>query len=142
MKKLSWFAPAAISALLVSCNSHHKESDLPLPVKEAFEKTHPGIKGDWEKEDGNYEVSFEKKDKEMSMVMDEKGTLLESETEIPVEELPAATIAYMKEQHPSSKIEEASKITDNKGAISYEVDIKGKELMFDQNGLFLKEAKD
>jgi len=142
MQKLSWFTVTAISILLVSCNTHLKESDLPLPVKDAFEKTYPGIKGEWEKEGGTYKVIFEKEDKDMEMAMDEKGNVLETEMEIAIEELPAATTAYMKEQYPSSKIDEASKKTDNKGAISYEVDLEEKELVFDENGRFVKEQKD
>ena len=66
-----------------------KEADVPSEVKAAFAKKYPDVKaGGWVKEDGNYEVEFDYKKAEMTLVIDPKGTVLETETEIKVSELP------------------------------------------------------
>ena len=60
-------------------------SKVPEAVKMAFAKAYPSADDvDWELEDGHYEVEFEMADdKEMSIVYDANGALLETEVEIP-----------------------------------------------------------
>jgi hypothetical protein len=41
-----------------------------------------------------------------------------------------------------SSIENRPKITDAKGSITYEAELKGKDLIFDSKGKFIKETKD
>jgi hypothetical protein len=77
----------------------------------------------------------------MSAIFDKAGALLETETEMPVEKLPAAALAYIKQHHADAKVKEAAKITDAKGVVTYEAEIKGKDLIFDATGNFVKEAK-
>ena len=96
----------------------------------------------WEKEDGNYEVTFVDKGKELSAVYNAKGILTESEHEIKVSELPAAVTAYMKDHYKGITVKGAAKITKADGSINYEAAIKGKDVLFDANGKFIKEAKD
>jgi len=54
--------------------------------------------------------------------------------------LPANTIAYVKE-HYKVKITEAGKVTDAKGNTSYEAEVKGKDVIFDKDGNFVKAEK-
>lgn len=61
---------------------------------------------------------------------------------IPVADLPLGVVTYIKSHYPGSKITEAGKVTDAKGSISYEAEVKGKDLVFDQQGNFLRKETD
>lgn len=120
-----------------------QKSDAPIAAKTAFAKAYPNAsKVKWEKEDGNYEVSFDDKGNEMSVIYNTKGVLQESEYELKVSELPAAVASYMKEHYKGITVKGAAKITKSDGSINYEAAIKGKDVLFDANGRFIKEAKD
>ncbi len=115
----------------------------PAAAKAAFAKAYPkATKVKWEKEDGKYEVSFANNGKEMSAIYTEKGALEETEYEMTVAELPAAVLSYMKEHYKGVTIKGAAKITKADGAVNYEAAVKGKDVLFDANGKFIKEAKD
>lgn len=103
---------------------------VPAQVITAFTKLHPGVKASWEMEKQDYEAGFNLNGKEVSEVYAAKGTLLETEIEIKPTELPAAVLAKLK----GTKIAEAAKITKADGAIRYEAEVKGKDLLFDPNG--------
>ncbi len=133
-------------ALLISAVAYSqkvKEKDVPDAVKTAFKAAYPNAEDvKWEKEDANYEVEFELNDVDYSALFDANGTLLETEMEIETSQLPQQVIEYMKTHYTDKKIKEAAKITDAKGTVTYEVEIKGKDVMFDANGNFIKEIKD
>ncbi len=115
-----------------------KESDVPTQVKQAFSKNYPNNKvEEWEKENMNYEAEFEINNKEMSVSFDENGNIIETEIEIETKELPATIKDYLSKNEVGKKIKEASKITDNKGVITYEVDMNKTDYMFDESGAFL-----
>ncbi len=118
-----------------------KESEVPAPVKAAFAKLYPNVKDvDWEKENSNYEAEFEVNKTESSVVFDAKGNLLETEIEINVSELPKSASEYVAKKYPKYKIAEASKIIDATGAVTYEAAVGDTDLIFDSNGLFIKEV--
>ena len=120
-----------------------QKSDATSVAKAAFTKAHPAAtKVKWEIEDGNYEVTFVDKGNELSAVYNAKGILQESEHEIKVSELPAAVTAYMKDHYKGITVKSAAKITKADGSINFEAAIKGKDVLFDANGKFIKEAKD
>jgi hypothetical protein len=100
------------------------------------------MKGGWEKEGSNYEVSFNEKGKEVSCVVNSSGTIIETETEIQIAELPAAATAYMKKHYAHQKLKNAAKLIDDKGAVTYEAALAHKDVIFDQDGKFIKESKD
>lgn len=77
-----------------------------------------------------------------SVLIDASGNILETEVEIKIDELPASAKAYAAQHYAGQKIKEAAKITDSKGAVTYEIEVKGKDLIFDNTGKFLKEVKD
>lgn len=114
---------------------------VPASVKQSFAKQFPGATAKWEKEDGNYEAGFKHQGHEMSALFDAKGVMTESEMEIKASELPAAVSDYIKTNHPGESIKEAAKITKANGEVNYEAEVKGKDLIFDANGNFIKEVK-
>lgn len=140
MKKLTGMFVAMV---IVSFSYAQKiaEKEVPAAVKSAFQKQFPDVKDvDWEKEKGNYEVEFEIKETEYSVLLDASGTILETEMEINVDALPSNVRDYVSKNHAVEKIKEAAKISDTKGTITYEAEIKGKDLIFDSNGNFVKEV--
>jgi hypothetical protein len=119
------------------------EAEVPAAVKATFASQFPGVKAEkWEKEKGNFEVGFHKNKTEMSCLIDASGKLLETETEIPVSELPKAVSDYVAKNKPGKKIKEASKIVDASGTMTWEAEVEKMDLVFDKDGKFIKEAKD
>ena len=118
-------------------------SRVPTAVKNSFSTKYPGIENvNWEKENGQFEASYKKDGHSMSAMFKADGTFTESEEDIQLSELPAAAAQYMKEHYKGSEIKEASKITKANGAVNYEAAIKGKDIIFDAHGQFIKEVKD
>lgn len=123
---------------------HEKKEHVIVPesVKNSFAKQFPGITPKWEMEDGNYEAEFKHMGHEMSAVFEPKGSMTESEMAIRVSQLPAPVLEFVKTNHKGATIKEAAKITKTNGEVNYEAEVKGKDLMFDASGKFLKEVKD
>jgi hypothetical protein len=116
---------------------------VPAAVKTSFEKAFPGVKTvKWEKEKGDYEVSFKQAENNMSAVFKANGTQVESEIGIKSADLPASVNAYVKQHYKGAVIKEAAKITKVSGEVNYEAEVKGKDLLFDSTGKFIKVAKD
>jgi len=117
-----------------------KEADVPTAVKEAFRKSYPLAKQiTWEHESPNYEAGFKIEKTEYSAVYDSSGNLIETETGIRVDQLPATARTYIAKTYPNARISEAAKITDANKVVSYEAELKGKDLIFDSTGAFVKE---
>ncbi len=122
-----------------------KESDIPSVVKAVFQKSYPAAKEvKWSKEEGLYEVEFKNGKTEMSVLMDQAGTVKEVENEIKKSELPAAVQESIKKDYAGYKIEEAAKIVSN-GITTYEAEVekgeKSFDLIFEVNGRLLKKIE-
>jgi len=142
MKKLLFAALAAGMFAITACGQKIKESEVPAAVKSAFEKQYPGIKSNWEKEGKNYEVNFKQENKSMSAVIDKNGTILETETDIAITDLPQGARDYVKDHYKGAKIKEASKIVKSTGELSYEALVNGTDVIFDATGKFMRTAKE
>lgn len=128
-----------------------KSKDVPAEVKNTLQKSYAVTDADWDNEDGSFEANFELKGKEMSVLIDAKGNILEAETEIAKKDLPAAVLTSLESNYKDFKIEETARIDAN-GEVTYEVEVEKKEqtfdLLFDAKGKLLKklakegEAKD
>ena len=113
--------------------------DVPAAAKATVARLYPGAKAvKWEKEDGNYEAGLTHNGKTLSLVIDAKGNVLETETTIAVSALPASVREYVTKHHAGKKIKEAAEIVDSKGKKTYEAEVGGKDLMFDDKGEFIK----
>ncbi|MEO7530106.1 MAG: PepSY-like domain-containing protein [Sediminibacterium sp.] len=133
----------SVLALFVAITVTAQKSAAPAAAKAAFAKAYPAAsKVKWEKEDGNYEVTFFDKGNELSAIYNAKGIMQESEHEMKVTELPATISAYMKEHYKGVKVTGAAKITKTDGSVNYEAAVKGKDVLFDVNGKFIKEVKE
>jgi hypothetical protein len=120
---------------------------LILKIKNAFAAKFTSTeKVEWSLEKAReYEADFTSGTIEMSVVYDEKGTLLEIESKINEKDLPEALKAVIAKDYSGYKIDEIEK-TDAKGAVSYEMKAeKGEkefELVFDEKGKLLKQNEE
>lgn len=113
--------------------------DVPTAAKATVARLYPGVKAiKWEKEAGNYEVGLTHNGKTLSLVIDAKGNVLETETTIAVSALPTSVRSYITKHHPGSRIKEAAEIIDAKGRKTYEAQLGSKDLIFDDKGTFIK----
>ncbi len=120
----------------------HKKISVPSAVKNANMQKYPESKKyhvTWEKENGNYEANWGGKDGEANSVQyTPTGSFIEIVKAMPVSELPSNVASYVKQHYNGAKITEAGKVTDAKGKTSYEVEVHGKDVIFDENGNFVK----
>ena len=113
--------------------------DTPAAVKATVARLYPTAKHvKFEKENGDYEAGFKHDGKSMSVVLDAKGMVKETETEIAISALPASVRNYVAKQLPGKKIKEAAEIVDAKGIKTYEAEEGGKDLIFDTTGKLLQ----
>lgn len=119
-----------------------KETEVPAATKAAFQKQYPGIKASWDKEGQGFEANFKQNGKIMSAVLDDNGTIIEIETDISINELPKSGMDYIVKKYPGSKIKEAAKVVKANGEINYEAEVNNKDVIFDEHGKFIKEAKE
>jgi len=117
-----------------------KTKDVPAVVKSALAKKYPeATKVSWEKEKGNYEANWGgKSGEDNSVTFTPSGNFVEIVKAISVSDLPKTVAPYVKAHYKGAKITEAGRVTDATGKTLYEAEIKGKDLIFDENGNFLK----
>ncbi len=133
-------------AVLLTVNSYAqkvKETEVPKAVLESFNKNFAGAKvEEWKKEKDGYEAEFDWNKEDLTANFATDGKLLETEAEIATKALPVAITEYMSKNYSGYKIEEAFKMTNAYGKVTYETEVeKGKEefdLIFDSNGGFVE----
>jgi hypothetical protein len=122
-----------------------KEGQVPPVVKASLNKQFPAAgktagKVSWEKEKGNYEANWGgRSGEDNSAQFTPSGVFIELVENIPVSSLPARIAPYVTTHYNKAKIREAGKVTDAAGHHTYEAEIKGKDLIFDLDGNFIKE---
>jgi len=137
MKKL--FLTLGLVSILASA-SCKEGTKVPQLVQTNLEKLFPGIsKVDWDHEkDGSWEAEFKNNGIKTSVTFNLDGAWKEIEEEIGLAEFPQAAQSYYKQNYPGQKVKEIAKMTDNKGVITYELEVKGTDLIFDAQGNFIK----
>lgn len=120
-----------------------KASEVPQSVKQGLLQHFAAKDADWDKEGENYEASFEQKGREISIIFDRNGRVLETEREIDKNELPSPVLESLKRDYKDYKIEEVARIESN-GVFTYETELESAEqtleLVFDGQGKLLKKA--
>lgn len=133
----------AFSIFMISAHAQKVDAaKVPAAVKKTFSQKFPGSMAKWGKEDANYEAEFKRGGSNMSALFESNGTMLESEVDIKVSDLPRKVLAYVKEHYKGKSIKEGAKITKADGTVNYEAEVNGKDVIFDEAGNFLKEVKD
>lgn len=119
-------------------------STPPEAVKKAFEKKFPDVtKVKWGKENSKtWEAEFTVNSTKLSANFSSDGTWEETESEIPVTQLPSAVTASIEKQYPKWKISGAAKIEYSNRDIHYEADLisgrKKKEVVYKEDGSAVK----
>jgi len=121
-----------------------KKVTVPDIVKTKFASLYPEAKNvKWDKEEAMFEAGFKINDKENSVVFDAAGAVTETETAIDASELPATISEYVTKNLAGKKIDEAAKILDAKGKITYEAEVADVDYIFEETGNFIgKKEKD
>lgn len=111
---------------------------VPEIVTKSLISKYPNAKNvKWDKEENNYEASFENNKTENSVLFNSNGKIIETEVEISTAQLPKSILSYLSKNYKDQKVKEAAKIISEKGIVTYEAEIKGKDLLFDENGKLL-----
>ena len=139
MKRLL-FASLIITGLQVTAQKMDA-AKVPAIVKATFAKDYPKATAAWEMEDKNYEASFKQDSKSITVVIDIKGALVETETSITMSDLPKAAADYLSVHYKDKKIKETAKIVKANGEVNYEAEVNKTDIIFDSKGNFLKEVK-
>lgn len=141
MKKLAIIAAVGLMTSTAFAQKV-QEKDVPANAKNTLLKAYPNAKEvKWDKEGNNYEAGFDLNKVDYSVLFDEQGNITETEIEIGLNELPQKAKDYIAQNYKGLSTKEAAKITDAKGTITFEAELKGKDLIFDTEGNFLKEIK-
>jgi len=115
-----------------------KATKVPEIVSKSLLLKYPNAKNvKWDKEENNYEASFESNKIENSVLFNANGKIIETEVEITTAQLPKPILNYIGKNYKDQKVKEAAKIISDKGIVTYEAEIKGKDLLFDENGKLL-----
>ena len=132
-----------IFVVLISLVGTAQNNNVPSAIRTAFTKAFDNVSDvKWEKEGKSYEVSFVQNANKMSALIDMKGNILETETELKISSLSPQIINYIKDHYKGKELIGAAKIINAAGILNYEAAIKGKDILFDANGTFLKEVKE
>ena len=118
---------------------------VPAAVKTALNNKYPESHSyhiTWEKEKGNYEANWGGKDGEANSVQfTPKGEFIEIVKAIPSAELPKPILTYVAGHYKGAKLGDIGKVNDAKGKTSYEVEVHGKDVIFDEMGNFVAVEK-
>ena len=132
-----------VAAVLFTGSAHAQKlagSQVPAAPAAAFKKAFPAAaRVKWEKENSQFEASFNLGESEMSALFTPKGELLETETEMRPSQLPVPVRQVLATRYKSAKVTEAAKIVTHKTkAVTYEAEVteggKKHDLVFTADG--------
>ena len=135
MKKL-----LVVAIVLFAVNIFAQEAKVPANVKTKFQALYPSAEEvKWDVEENYFEVTFESEDDvDMSLLFDEKGNIVEIETEIETEDLPVIIKNRIEKDFADWDLEEAAKISSN-GKTTYEAELEKGEKKMD--AIFFPDGK-
>ena len=143
--KLNEMKKITIATILIAATQIlFAQKNIPAVVKAALAKAYPEATGlKWDKEGkGAFEANFKQKTVPMSLVINAIGEIMETETEIPVYEIPENIITSIHKLYPTAVITGGDVIVSNIGVKKYEVDLtigkKKTEKQFDMDGNLVK----
>lgn len=129
-----------IAFSLLTLTSFAQKTEVPAVVMKNFATLFPGAKVDkWEKKKTGYKVTYELNKIDTKAKFDSTGALIEKKEKLKSADLPKAAQDYIASKHAGMKAEGASRITDAKGSVTYEAELKDRDITFDASGNFVSE---
>lgn len=122
---------------------NQKDEKIPAAAKTGFATKFPDAqKVKWSVEKpGEFEAEFKQNGTQTSVLVDDKGNMLETETRIKEAELSQGVKDAIAKDFAGYKIDKIEKVTDTNGVTTFEMEaVKGKdkfEISFDSNGKLL-----
>jgi hypothetical protein len=144
MNKIIFLSLIAVIGLS-ACNQAGNTRQVPTNISEAFSKLHPTatiLK--WNDEPPIWEAKYKDGGEKGAVSFNSKAEITETELVITESQLPNATVipSYIKLHYPNDNIKGCEKVTKQDGSITYEIQVTGKEIVFDASGKYLSEEKD
>ncbi len=133
-----------IAAMFFTLLTYAQLVTPPAAVLNSFKKLYPTSNPSWEMEHGNYEAEFRVEGYEHTVLLNEKGEVLEIEQDIPLSGLPATAKAYLEKNYPGQRVKDTQKRTDSKGRVTYKAEVDGRDdvdFVFDATGAVLVESR-
>lgn len=119
-----------------------KAKDVPAAVMDAFKMEYPTVKKAWWGKDSlHYHAGFFNGKAPGSVTYDITGKKVITEMQVLIEDLPLRIRDYVQKNYPGEIYKEAAQITDAAGIITYEVEVKDMDLIFDATGNFIQALK-
>jgi Putative beta-lactamase-inhibitor-like, PepSY-like len=141
MKKLILII--AFNACVVFAANAQNKLKVSESLQTSFQKMFPSANNlKWEKEGKDFEASFILNGVKTSAIFDSNGNWKETEEAVTEKDIPAKAVTYFKQHYKNATVKETAKITSATNKITYEIGIKGKDILFDAEGNFIKELKD
>jgi hypothetical protein len=131
--------------ILLACHQVNKDRRAPDNIVSAFKKLHPNaVIEEWNDEPPVWEAKYKDGDEKGAVSFDKEAIV--TETELVIEESQLRnqpTIPdYIKAHYTGEKIQRCERITKADGTTTYEIQITGKEIVFDKEGKYLSEEID
>jgi hypothetical protein len=142
MKKI--LITVTVVTFLFAMNSFAQSPiNIPQVVKDSQAKRFPGAKNvTWETEHGNFEANWGgKSGEDNSVLYTPSGIFIEAGKAISAKQLPAPAITYLNNHYKGVSITEAMQVTGANGQVSYEAEVYGKDILFDEHGNLIKPGK-
>jgi hypothetical protein len=125
---------------LATVSYAQQKTEIPATVLKKFETMFPGAKIDkWEKKKYGYRVSYELNKIDTKAKFDSTGNLVEKKEKLKATDLPKAAQDYITSKHTGMKAEKVARLTDAKGTVTFEAELKDRDIVFDASGNFVSE---
>ncbi len=134
MKKI--ISIIALLALFVSMDAQTiTVKEVPQPVLDAYAQANPSATNPtWMKEGNNFQVWYQSEKTAMFTTYTSLGKEVEKGWEIDAAKLPLKASEYLKTNFAGEKATKVRQVTDSTGATIFRVEIKGKNISFDNMG--------
>jgi hypothetical protein len=126
----------SLTFILLGAFAVHAQQSRKVPL--ASDKR-SGLKDSTGNSQKNHRFSFAYKGQRSSAIFNEAGTMTEYEKVINQSALPALSLNYIRKHYAGKSIMEAGKIIKSDRTIYYHIQINGQNLLFTQNGTYIKQ---
>jgi len=114
-------------------------NQVPANVQNSFNAAYPNAPNvTWEQQQGYFTPIFTVNNTVTKLLIDLKGTLIQTSSHIAVSALPATTASYISANYPGQTVTDAEKLTMFNHATRYEAVVGGHDLIFDATGKYIK----